>query len=103
MLVMKKNTSEDKDNEEEIEFWPRLLKDKSLEKNQVKIDWDRYVDEDEEDESNAQFDQSALQGGGGMDPNNMDMASLMKQMLNLIKVHYKVVVVWILIIWIWQV
>ena len=31
-----------KDKEEE-EFWPRLLKDKALEKNQVKIDWDRYV------------------------------------------------------------
>ena len=43
MHVMKKN----KDDEE---FWPRLLKDKTLEKNQVKIDWDRYVDEDEEEE-----------------------------------------------------
>ena len=31
-----------KDKEEE-EFWPRLLKDKALEKNQVKIDWDRYI------------------------------------------------------------
>merc|ERR1712232_1126178 len=61
------------------EFWPRLLKDKLLEKNQVKIDWDRYVDEDEED-GNNEFDQSALAGGSGMDPNNMDMASLMKQM-----------------------
>ena len=34
-----------KDVKEDDEFWPRLLKDKTLEKNQVKIDWDRYVDE----------------------------------------------------------
>ena len=34
-----------KDVKEDDEFWPRLLKDKALEKNQVKIDWDRYVDE----------------------------------------------------------
>jgi len=33
------------------------LKDKALEKNQVKIDWDRYVDEDEED---GGFDTSAV-------------------------------------------
>jgi prostaglandin-E synthase len=51
-----------KDKEEE-EFWPRLLKDKALEKNQVKIDWDRYVDEDEEEEG---FDMSNLEGGSGM-------------------------------------
>ena len=50
----------DKDNED---FWPRLMKDKLLEKNQVKLDWDRYVDEDEEDEG---FDMSAMQGGSGM-------------------------------------
>jgi prostaglandin-E synthase len=51
-----------KDKEEE-EFWTRLLKDKALEKNQVKIDWDRYVDEDEEEEG---FDMSNLEGGSGM-------------------------------------
>jgi prostaglandin-E synthase len=50
-----------KDKEEE-EFWLRLLKDKALEKNQVKIDWDRYVDEDEEGEG---FDMSNLEGGSG--------------------------------------
>ena len=50
MHVMKKDKEED-------EFWPRLLKDKALEKNQVKIDWDRYVDEDEEEEG---FDTSAV-------------------------------------------
>jgi prostaglandin-E synthase len=53
-----------KDKEEE-EFWPRLLKDKALEKNQVKIDWDRFVDEDEEEEEGG-FDMSNMQGGNGM-------------------------------------
>ncbi|CAB9522535.1 Prostaglandin E synthase 3 (Cytosolic) [Seminavis robusta] len=57
MHIMKKKEDEDE------EFWPRLLKDKALEKNQVKIDWDRYVDEDEEEEG---FDTSALDGGMGM-------------------------------------
>lgn len=33
----------------DAEFWPRLLADKNLEKTNVKIDWDRYVDEDEAD------------------------------------------------------
>jgi len=61
MLLKKKDTEE--------EFWPRLLKDKLLEKGCVTIDWDRYVDEDEEDEAGA-FDQSNLAGG-------MDMASMM--------------------------
>jgi len=37
-----------KGKEDQDEFWPRLLNDKALEKNQVKVDWDRYVDEDEE-------------------------------------------------------
>jgi hypothetical protein len=79
-LLMKKDTEE--------EFWPRLLKDKAKEKNQVKIDWDRYVDEDEEDEG---FDTSGLEGGqnmmggmpgmggmGGMG-GGMDIEALMKQ------------------------
>lgn len=85
--------------EDQDEFWPRLLKDKALEKNQVKVDWDRYVDEDEEEEG---FDTSALEGGSGMGgmppgggmgggmpgmggggggmPPGMDMEALMKQM-----------------------
>jgi cytosolic prostaglandin-E synthase len=70
-----------KDKEDE-EFWPRLLKDKLLEKNQVKIDWDRYVDEDEEEEG---FDMSNLEGGMGMGggggmPGGMDMEAMMQQM-----------------------
>lgn len=97
MHVMK--VPSQKEDEDDEEFWPRLLEDKLLEKNQVKIDWDRYVDEDEEDEG---FDTSALEGGnamggggmpgmpgmpgmggppggpGGM--GGMDMEALMKQM-----------------------
>eukprot|EP00551_Chaetoceros_affinis_P001557 CAMPEP_0203634476 /NCGR_PEP_ID=MMETSP0088-20131115/1408_1 /ASSEMBLY_ACC=CAM_ASM_001087 /TAXON_ID=426623 /ORGANISM="Chaetoceros affinis, Strain CCMP159" /LENGTH=217 /DNA_ID=CAMNT_0050488089 /DNA_START=12 /DNA_END=665 /DNA_ORIENTATION=+ len=55
----------EKEDDDEEEFWPRLLEDKLLEKNQVKIDWDRYVDEDEEEEAGG-FDTSALEGGMGM-------------------------------------
>lgn len=75
MHVMKKD-------KEEEEFWPRLLKDKALEKNQVKIDWDRYVDEDEEEEGfdtsalDGGMDMGSMMGGGGM-PGGMDMASMM--------------------------
>eukprot|EP00814_Leptocylindrus_danicus_P011729 CAMPEP_0116028138 /NCGR_PEP_ID=MMETSP0321-20121206/15187_1 /TAXON_ID=163516 /ORGANISM="Leptocylindrus danicus var. danicus, Strain B650" /LENGTH=211 /DNA_ID=CAMNT_0003501909 /DNA_START=78 /DNA_END=713 /DNA_ORIENTATION=- len=76
--------------DQEDEFWPRLLKDKAKEKNQVKIDWDRYVDEDEEEEEGG-FDMSAMEGGMGMGgagmggagggmPPGMDMEALMKQM-----------------------
>mmetsp|Transcript_28788 Transcript_28788/g.43201 ORF Transcript_28788/g.43201 Transcript_28788/m.43201 type:complete len:150 (-) Transcript_28788:123-572(-) len=54
MCVMKNKPEGDDETEE---FWPRLLKDKALEKNQVKIDWDRYVDEDEEEEAGG-FDMS---------------------------------------------
>ena len=59
------------------EFWVRLLKDKVLEKTNVTIDWDRYVDEDEED---GDFNTDNLSGGndfggmGGM--GGMDMQSM---------------------------
>jgi prostaglandin-E synthase len=78
-----------KKNDGDEGFWPRLLKDKSLEKNQVTIDWNRYVDDDDEGEA-GNFDLSNLQGGrnfgggagmpgmGGMDLGNMD--DFMKQM-----------------------
>jgi hypothetical protein len=52
--------------DQDDEFWPRLLADKHLEKTNVKLDWDRYVDEDEETEG---FDTKDLDGGynlGGM-------------------------------------
>mmetsp|Transcript_28429 Transcript_28429/g.36908 ORF Transcript_28429/g.36908 Transcript_28429/m.36908 type:complete len:198 (-) Transcript_28429:419-1012(-) len=52
-----------KDKEAE-EWWVRLLKDKHLEKNSVSIDWEKYIDEDD-DEPDAGFDMSALDGGLG--------------------------------------
>ena len=61
-FILKKNKEE--------EFWPRLLQCKSLEKTNVKTDWDKYVDEDDEGEDNA-FDMSALSGGGGFDINQL--------------------------------
>lgn len=54
MKLMKK----DKDSE----FWPRLLASKAQEKTNVTVDWNRYVEEDEEEEG---FDESALFGGSG--------------------------------------
>merc|ERR1712194_902211 len=79
MHVMKKSSENDDDEDEE--FWPRLLKNKNLERNQVKIDWDRYVDEDEEEEN---FDLSNQEGGRGMGGGgNMDMNNLMQQMGNM--------------------
>lgn len=62
MNVQMKLNKKDKEDE----FWPRLLADKLLEKTNVKVDWDRYVDEDEETEG---FDTRDLDGGynlGGM-------------------------------------
>lgn len=47
----------------DADWWPRLLKDKAKEKGQVKCDWSRYVDEDEED---GGFDT------GGMDAMNSE-------------------------------
>ena len=61
MHVLKAAKGEDDDDDEE--FWPRLLKDKALEKNQVAIDWNRWADEDDDEEG---FDMSALEGGSGM-------------------------------------
>merc|ERR1712010_291959 len=54
-----------KDGADDSSFWPRLLQNKLLEKNQVNIDWNRYIDEDEENEKGG-FDMSALDGGMGM-------------------------------------
>ncbi|CAI5710635.1 unnamed protein product [Peronospora destructor] len=44
--------------------------DKHLEKTNVKVDWSKFVDE-EEDEQQSGFDMSALNGGGGFDINQM--------------------------------
>jgi len=63
MLVIK--------DEEEEDFWPRLLKDKVKEKNQVTIDWDKYVDQDEEDEA-EKFDDSGMGGMGQGGPPGLE-------------------------------
>ncbi|CAM9514934.1 unnamed protein product, partial [Ascophyllum nodosum] len=57
-------------------FWERLLQDKSMEKTNVKIDWNKFVDEDEDEVGAEGFDMSALDGGsgfggGGMPPGGM--------------------------------
>ena len=49
--------------DKEAEFWPRLLSDKLKEKTNVKVDWDKYVDEDEAD--GVDFDAEDM-GGMGM-------------------------------------
>ena len=54
-IQMKLNKKEASD-----EFWIRLLKDKHLEKTNVTIDWDRYVDEDD---ASGNFDTNNLEGG----------------------------------------
>ncbi|MEY4821758.1 MAG: hypothetical protein RLY72_1410, partial [Planctomycetota bacterium] len=59
MKLTKKNQDE--------EFWPRLLLDKNLEKTNVKIDWDKYVDEDEEKEG---FDTKGYGDVGGIGGKN---------------------------------
>merc|ERR1712238_399100 len=58
-------SSEDDKEDTEEEWWPRLLEDKKLEKNQIKVDWNRYVDEDEEEEAGG-FDMAGMEGGSGM-------------------------------------
>jgi len=72
--LKKKNTDAD--------WWPRLLKTKA--KNQfIKVDFHRWVDEDEADEEKADnaFDNAGMEemmkgmsgGGQGFDPGEMDM------------------------------
>jgi cytosolic prostaglandin-E synthase len=76
--------------DQEDEFWTRLTNDKLKEKSFASIDWDKYVDEDEQD---GDFDESNLAGGQGMGgpggmggmpgmggPGGMDMASMMQGM-----------------------
>mgnify|MGYP001394433650 CR=1 FL=1 len=51
---------------EETSFWTRLTSSKNLYKNNIKINWNNWVDEDDDEEEN-------------MD-NNMDMESMMRAM-----------------------
>jgi hypothetical protein len=46
--------------DKDADFWPRLLKDKNLEKTNVRINWDLYVDEDDDGAGNFDL------GGMGM-------------------------------------
>ena len=54
------------------EHWPRLLKATGKVSSNIKVDWNKWVDEDEEDDKPDDFDMSQLQnmqqfgGGGGM-------------------------------------
>ena len=54
------------------EHWPRLLRDTGKVGRNIKVDWNKWVDEDEEDDKPDDFDMSQLQnmqqfgGGGGM-------------------------------------
>lgn len=57
--------------DKDAEFWPRLLEDKMLEKTNVKVDWSKFADEDDE-EAEQGFDTNAMGGGaGGFDINQM--------------------------------
>lgn len=54
--------------DKEADHWPYLLKDKSISKAHCAADWDRYMDQDDEEEAGAGgagFDMSQF-GGGGM-------------------------------------
>eukprot|EP00944_MAST-04C_sp_MAST-4C-sp1_P010834 g10834.t1 len=66
---------ESKEEKDEV-YWPRLLKDKNLQKRFVKCDWNRWVDEDEDEGAND-VDTSGMQGLGG---GGMDMAAMQKMM-----------------------
>ena len=56
------------------EHWPRLLKDTGKVGRNIKVDWNKWVDEDEEEDKPDDFDMSQLQnlqqfggdGAGGM-------------------------------------
>ena len=58
--------------DKETEYWPRLTKEK-VKNARITVDWNKWVDEDEEDEApnadmGADFDPSMMNafGGGGM-------------------------------------
>lgn len=58
------------------EFWPRLLKEK-LKLHYIKTDFDKWVDEDEQDEIVEEDDTANMMGGAGGMPGMGDMASMM--------------------------
>jgi len=84
----------------DLEFWPRLMVDEIKEKNIVKIDWDRYVDEDE-DESEEEYledgfeedfvangqDMGGQGGAGGMDMVMQQMGGVLDIDIGAMLVH----------------
>lgn len=65
---------------EEGPYWPRLLKAAGRPPQNVKVDWNRWVDEDEEGTGGLEedgFDLSALQNFGGGAGGMPDFASMM--------------------------
>ena len=63
--LAKVEEDEKEGDDDEEKFWPRLLKDKALNKRFVKIDWNKWCDEDEEDEKGA-INTDGFEGMGGM-------------------------------------
>ena len=51
--------------EKEGDSWPRLLEDKKLEKTNITVDWDKFVDSDEEAEAFDTGGMDTMGGGGG--------------------------------------
>lgn len=51
-------------HKKEHERWSSLLKDKKAGRTHISVDWNRWVDSDEEEDFNG-FDLSQFQGGGG--------------------------------------
>ena len=72
--------AESEEEKDEV-YWPRLLKDKNLQKRFVKCDWNKWVDEDEDEGAND-VDTSGMQGmgGGGGGGGGMDMAAMQQMM-----------------------
>ncbi|XP_076916285.1 co-chaperone protein p23-1-like [Bidens hawaiensis] len=67
-------------NKEESKWWNRLLKQEGKTPTFVKVDWDKWVDEDEQDENvgadmdfgDVDFSKLNLGGGGDFDANGLD-------------------------------
>ena len=70
-------------------FWPRLLEDKSLQKTNVKVDFNKWIDSDDDeiDDFNTSDMDAMGAGMGGMPgmggPGGMNMEALQKMMANM--------------------
>lgn len=90
MKLNKKNSEE--------EFWPRLLIDKALEKTNVSIDWNKYVDEDEADGNDFNVDDL----NGGMDFSNLGKAGFGSNtsvfLINIILMSFNIFIIGLMIL-----